>query len=180
MNLAEINQRNEEAISKIIGEMTANDGEHVTAGGSIENFTESEVDDKRNDVNLIIDLACGDSFCIGIDMDDLDGIIAGLDNFEAMVKHFRDHITAIYEGKYDEKAEAYLAQYIQELGIPCAYDSEICKDDNIRTLMKLNDLINIYTALIHAATEKQLVDNILTTFGIGAQLVKETETQEEK
>lgn len=172
-NIAEINAQNEQFLNSIIGEMTA-DGQEVVGEQTHEN---EEFEDVQFKLETI--LTNGETLVMGYSESEMDELMAQLSGLESMVVYFKRLLTQVYEKGYSQEIETVLDGDLSSFDLPIDYEqqfprhSEESNEDTLRLVFKLTDAINIWTTVVHALKEKQLMVSMFKLFA-----VQDTETKE--
>lgn len=172
-NIAEINAQNEQFLNSIIGEMTA-DGQEVVGEQTHEN---EEFEDVQFKLETI--LTNGETLVMGYSESEMDELMAQLPGLEAMVVYFKGLLTQVYEKGYSQEIETVLDGDLSSFDLPIDYEqqfprhSEENNGDTLRLVFKLTDAVNIWTTVVHALKEKQLMVSMFKLFA-----VQDTETKE--
>ena len=172
-NIAEINAQNEQFLNSIIGEMTA-DGQAVVGEQTHEN---EEFEDVQFKLETI--LTNGETLVMGYSESEMDELMAQLPGLEAMVVYFKGLLTQVYEKGYSQEIETVLDGDLSSFDLPIDYEqqfprhSEENNGDTLRLVFKLTDAVNIWTTVVHALKEKQLMVSMFKLFA-----VQDTETKE--
>lgn len=172
-NIAEINAQNEQFLNSIIGEMTA-DGQEVVGEQAHEN---EEFEDVQFKLETI--LTNGETLVMCYSESDMDELMTQLPGLESMVVYFKGLLTQVYEKGYSQEIETVLDGDLSSFDLPIDYEqqfprhSEESNEDTLRLVFKLTDAINIWTTVVHALKEKQLMVSMFKLFA-----VQDTETKE--
>ena len=172
-NIAEINAQNEQFLNSIIGEMTA-DGQEVVGEQTHEN---EEFEDVQFKLETI--LTNGETLVMGYSESEMDELMAQLPGLEAMVVYFKGLLTQVYEKGYSQEIETVLDGDLSSFDLPIDYEqqfprhSEENNEDTLRLVFKITDAVNIWTTVVHALKEKQLMVSMFKLFA-----VQDTETKE--
>ena len=172
-NIAEINAQNEQFLNSIIGEMTA-DGQEVVGEQTHENEEFEDVQFKSETI-----LTNGETLVMGYSESEMDELMAQLPGLEAMVVYFKGLLTQVYEKGYSQEIETVLDGDLSSFDLPIDYEqqfprhSEENNGDTLRLVFKLTDAVNIWTTVVHALKEKQLMVSMFKLFA-----VQDTETKE--
>ena len=172
-NIAEINAQNEQFLNSIIGEMTA-DGQEVVGEQTHEN---EEFEDVQFKLETI--LTNGETLVMGYSESEMDELMTQLPGLEAMVVYFKGLLTQVYEKGYSQEIETVLDGDLSSFDLPIDYEqqfprhSEENNGDTLRLVFKLTDAVNIWTTVVHALKEKQLMVSMFKLFA-----VQDTETKE--
>ena len=172
-NIAEINAQNEQFLNSIIGEMTA-DGQEVVGEQAHEN---EEFEDVQFKLETI--LTNGETLVMCYSESDMDELMNQLSGLEAMVVYFKGLLTQVYEKGYSQEIETVLDGDLASFDLPVDYEqmfpchSEESNKDTLRLVFKITDAINIWTTVVHALKEKQLMVSMFKLFA-----VQDTETKE--
>lgn len=172
-NIAEINAQNEQFLNAIVGEMTA-DGQEVIGeqGQPIENVEDVEF-------KLEVKLTNGETLVMGYSNNDMDALMSQLPGLEALLDHFKMLMTEIYEKGYSDKMETALDHDLASFNLPVDYNRMFPRsegeENTVRLLFKLTDAINIWTTVIHALKEKQLLMGVFKLFSVQDVETKDVE-----
>lgn len=174
-NIAEINAQNEQFLNSIIGEMTA-DGQEVVGEQAQAQKTE-EFKDVQFKLETI--LTNGETLVMGYSESDMDELMAQLPGLESMVVYLKGLLTQVYEKGYSQEIETALDSDLSSFDLPIDYEqqfprhSEESNEDTLRLVFKITDAVNIWTTVVHALKEKQLMMSMFKLFA-----VQDTETKE--
>ena len=172
-NIAEINAQNEQFLNSIIGEMTA-DGQEVVGEQAHEN---EEFEDAQFKLETI--LTNGETLVMCYSESDIDELMTQLPGLESMVVYLKRLLTQVYEKGYSQEIETSLDSDLASFDLPVDYEqmfprhSEESNKDTLRLVFKITDAVNIWTTVVHALKEKQLMVSMFKLFA-----VQDTETKE--
>ena len=172
-NIAEINAQNEQFLNSIIGEMTA-DGQEVVGEQAHEN---EEFKDAQFKLETI--LTNGETLVMCYSESDIDELMTQLPGLESMVVYLKRLLTQVYEKGYSQEIETSLDSDLSSFDLPVDYEqqfprhSEESNEDTLRLVFKITDAVNIWTTVVHALKEKQLMVSMFKLFA-----VQDTETKE--
>lgn len=172
-NIAEINAQNEQFLNSIIGEMTA-DGQEIVGEQAHENEEFKDIQFKLETI-----LTNGETLVMGYSESDIDELMTQLPGLESMVVYLKRLLTQVYEKGYSQEIETSLDSDLASFDLPVDYEqmfprhNEESNEDTLRLVFKITDAVNIWTTVVHALKEKQLMVNMFKLFA-----VQDTETKE--
>lgn len=176
-NPAEITQQNEEFLSKIIGEMTANDADIIPPAEETDTTTIPESDPTDPEIAVIrIKLCSGEEVGMGVTASVFEEWMQQLQNIEGMVEFLKGDVTSLFKNGYQKDLEDRVMTYIEDLDIPTEAYTTI-KDDALRLMFELTDCISMYSTISHILNEKRLTDGIFSML-LGPNMSQEENNDE--
>ncbi len=170
MTISEINEQNEEFISKMINESNTNVGNEVIPENEPMPENASEIPDGEDPTvcELEIILSYGELMKMGFTESVFADLMERYADIKQMVNMMHQQLVGIFKNEHLDEAEASAASALTDLGVPVekyiltTEDQESEELRRLRLSFMFTDLISIYSEIVHVMGERRVMSQTFT------------------